>query len=81
MLRRPCYSLPPLVFAERAFSVGTRDGLYEDSVAMAARWSAAGNECELDVYPDAPHGFDAFPMRMADVARDRTLRYLGARLE
>jgi acetyl esterase/lipase len=63
------------------FSVGTRDGLFEDSVAMAARWAAAGNECELDVYPDAPHGFDAFPMRMADVARDRTLRYLGARLE
>jgi len=63
------------------FSVGSRDGLFEDSVAMAARWAAAGNECELDVYPDAPHGFDAFPMRMADVARDRTLRYLGARLE
>jgi acetyl esterase/lipase len=63
------------------FSVGTRDGLFEDSVAMAARWAAAGNECELDVYPDAPHGFDAFPMRMADIARDRTLRYLGSRLE
>ena len=62
------------------FSVGTRDGLFEDNVAMAARWAAAGNECELDVYPDAPHGFDAFPMRMADVARDRTLRYLDSRL-
>jgi acetyl esterase len=62
------------------FSVGTRDGLFEDTMAMAARWAAAGNECELDVYPDAPHGFDAFPMRMAEVARDKTLRYLDSRL-
>jgi acetyl esterase len=62
------------------FSVGTRDGLFEDNVAMAARWAAAGNECELDVYPDSPHGFDAFPMRMAEVARDKTLHYLDSRL-
>jgi acetyl esterase len=69
------HDLPPALF-----SVGTRDGLFEDNIAMAARWAAAGNECELDVYPDAPHGFDAFPMRMADVAADRTLAYLDSRL-
>ena len=62
------------------FSVGARDGLYEDNVAMAARWAAAGNECELDVYPDSPHAFDVFPTQMAEAAREKTLRYLGSRL-
>jgi acetyl esterase len=67
------HHLPPA-----RFSVGARDGLYEDSVAMAARWAAAGNECVLDVFPDAPHGFDALPMRMADVAHDRALGFLDS---
>jgi len=70
------HDLPPALF-----SVGTRDGLYEDSVAMAARWCAAGNECQLDVYPDAPHGFDALPMRMADVALERTFTFLDSCLD
>jgi acetyl esterase/lipase len=67
------HDLPPALF-----SVGDRDGLFEDNVAMAMRWAAAGNECELDVYPDSPHGFDAFPTQMAEAARQKTTAWLAA---
>lgn len=43
------------------FTVGTRDALMDDSLFMHARWVAAGNRGELDVYPGACHGFTAFP--------------------
>jgi acetyl esterase/lipase len=61
-------------------SVGALDGLFEDNVAMAMRWAAAGNECELDVYPDSPHGFDVMPTQMAEAARAKILRWLDARV-
>lgn len=37
--------------------VGTVDILLEDSLAMAARLSAPGNEVDLRVYPESPHAF------------------------
>jgi acetyl esterase/lipase len=43
------------------FTVGTKDALLDDSLFMHARWIAAGNRAELDVYPGACHGFIAFP--------------------
>ena len=42
-------------------SVGTADHLLDDTLMLAPRWSAAGNEVELFVAPDMPHGFMAFP--------------------
>ena len=44
------------------FTIGTRDALLDDSLFMHARWLAAGNTGQLDVYPGAPHGF----FRLAD---------------
>ena len=42
-------------------SVGTADHLLDDTLMLAPRWAAAGNEVELFVAPEMPHGFMAFP--------------------
>ena len=52
----PLHGLPPAFF-----SVGSADHLLDDTLLMATRWVAAGNEAELFVAPDMPHGFPAYP--------------------
>lgn len=47
--------LPPALF-----TVGSFDPLLDDTLFMAARWQAAGNTAELDVWPECIHLFDAF---------------------
>jgi len=58
--------LPPALF-----TVGHADHLLDDSLFMAARWQAFGNEAELAVYPDCIHGFTGFPMELAKRANLR----------
>lgn len=65
--------LPPALF-----TVGTRDPLVDDSLFMAARWSAAGNHCELDVWPGAPHVFMAFPCETTEKTLQRIEAFLNA---
>jgi acetyl esterase len=67
-------ALPPALF-----TVGTADYLYDDSLFMAMRWRAAGNEAELAVYPDSVHGFTMFPTAMARAANQRIHAWLSAR--
>jgi acetyl esterase len=43
------------------FVVGADDHLVDDSLFMAARWELAGNECDLVVYPETPHGGIGMP--------------------
>ena len=47
--------LPPALF-----TVGTLDPLLDDTLFMEARWRAAGNNSELDVWPECIHLFDTF---------------------
>ena len=56
--------LPPSLLV-----VGALDLLLEDSLAMAARLSAAGCEVDLRVYPESVHGFTSFPTAIAEAAR------------
>jgi len=67
--------MPPALF-----TVGTLDYLYDDSLFMAARWHAAGNETELAVYPDSIHGFTAFPAEMARIASQRIVDFISSRV-
>jgi acetyl esterase/lipase len=48
--------------------VGALDILLEDSLAMAARLSAAGGDVDLRVFPESPHGFTSHPTSMATAA-------------
>ena len=63
--------LPPALF-----TVGHADHLLDDSLFMAARWRAWGNEAELAVYPDCIHGFMRFPMALAERAHQRVHAFL-----
>lgn len=64
--------LPPAIF-----SVGTLDAVLDDTLFMEARWRAAGNAAQLEVYPEAPHLFMALPTAMAAEARKRITQFLG----
>jgi acetyl esterase/lipase len=67
--------LPPALF-----TVGTADSLYDDSLFMAMRWRAAGNEAELAVYPDCVHGFTVFPTALARAANAHITAWVAARV-
>ena len=55
--------MPPALFA-----AGILDPLLDDSLFMYARWVAAGNQTELNVYPGTCHGFNLFPLMAAKQA-------------
>ncbi|MEN8161539.1 MAG: alpha/beta hydrolase [Myxococcota bacterium] len=65
--------LPPALF-----TVGAADYLYDDSLFMAMRWRAAGNETALAVYPESVHGFTVFPTAMARAANRRIADFVAA---
>jgi hypothetical protein len=46
--------------------VGTGDHLLDDTLFMAGRYTAAGNETDLWVGPDLPHGFMWFPCGLTE---------------
>jgi acetyl esterase len=62
------------------FTIGTRDALLDDSLFMHARWVAAGNPGELDIYPGACHGFIAFPCQQTFQSLTKQTAFLNAAL-
>ena len=60
------------------FTIGTRDALLDDSLFMHARWMAAGNAGELDIYPGACHGFIAFPCAQTFASLKKQTEFLNA---
>lgn len=62
------------------FTIGTKDALLDDSLFMHARWIAAGNRGELDIYPGACHGFIAFPCQQTAQSIQSQIAFLNAAL-
>jgi acetyl esterase/lipase len=60
--------------------VGTDDAVLDDSLFMAARWQAAGNVAELQVYPEATHLFMSLPTPMAAEAWRRVAAFFDRHL-
>ncbi|HEX2943951.1 MAG TPA: alpha/beta hydrolase [Rhodopila sp.] len=58
------------------FTVGTQDALLDDTLFMYARWVAAANEAELEIYPGGAHGFTLFPNRQAEEQLARSEAFL-----
>jgi acetyl esterase/lipase len=48
------------------FVVGTQDPLLDDTLFMADRWRAAGNEASLEIIAEAAHGFLQFPLEVSE---------------
>lgn len=65
--------MPPALF-----TVGTLDPLIDDTLFMAQRWAAAGNETELAVYPGGVHAFDYFDEPLAHASHRTVIEFLAA---
>jgi acetyl esterase len=63
------------------FTVGSADHVCDDSMFMAARWSAAGNATELAVYPDCGHGFVLFPTELGRRGKARIDAFISNAVE
>jgi len=63
------------------FTVGTLDPLRDHTLFMYARWVGAGNAAEMQVFPGAPHGFEAFPAPEGKRSLARMDEFLAGCLE
>jgi acetyl esterase len=59
------------------FTVGTLDPLLDDTLFMATRWRAAGNDARVLVYPESPHAFVAFPTTVGRHAMEAQMSFVA----
>jgi acetyl esterase/lipase len=59
------------------FVVGTQDPLLDDTLFMADRWRAAGNEASLEVIAEAAHGFLQFPLEVSERELTRQEKFVA----
>ncbi len=64
-------AMPPALF-----SVGTRDALVDDTLFMAGRWIAAGNDAEIDPTPGGAHVFQYFDCPATTRSLERMAEFL-----
>jgi acetyl esterase/lipase len=84
MLRDPALSplyadlsgLPPAMFV-----VGALDPLLDDSLFMASRWQAAGNQTTVEVWPEGAHTFMNMGTPLALAALERTTAWISQILD
>jgi acetyl esterase len=67
------HGLPPARFV-----VGTLDPLLDDTLFMEARWWVGGARTQLEVVPDAVHGFTAHPTTAARLAKQSEAAFVRA---
>ena len=68
--------LPPALF-----SCGSADLLIDDTLFMASRWAASGNEAELSVTNGGCHVFQSFPTKAGQRSLDEMEAYLRRRMD
>lgn len=68
--------LPPALFV-----VGTDDPLLDDTILMGTKWSIAGAESIVKIYPGAAHGFTAVPgLPVAEEANAVSVQFVKDRV-
>jgi acetyl esterase/lipase len=70
------HDMPPTLL-----TIGTKDPVLEDTLLMAMRLSAAGNEVDLRAYPECGHGFTGSPIAMARAANEDIESWLAERFD
>jgi acetyl esterase len=66
------HDLPPAIL-----TVGTADWLLDESILLAGRLAAAGNEVDLNVLPEGPHGIEMMPTALGREAQRRIFAFLN----
>ncbi|KAM5472505.1 hypothetical protein MauCBS54593_003097 [Microsporum audouinii] len=76
-LESPSLSLPPALFL-----CGTEDPLLDDTLLMSIKWTIAGGESVLKIYPGSPHGFNAFAgTKAAEDGKAIILQFMQEKLD
>ncbi len=58
--------------------MGTHDALLDDSLLLAGRWAAAGNEGSLTLYPGGCHVFIGFDGSNSDACLTQMQGFLAS---